>query len=162
VYTIAFPSDPTSCRTRQEYTSLKSSFEQALLSSIKNLQQHQCFVDGFCKIEKINVPNCSPEMTITFVLLFSEWGSDSVIENAATVAYQIHSAVSVGKFVMVVKEKPITPRESSFKLVEVQLQCKEGYTNSYKLCGKTKKNKSCRSYTYLEFCFHKNSQISLI
>ena len=147
---MLLPMDVTSCKTAQGYQQIEKSFKDAFLKSIKNTEQHECFLYNHCKIAKFSIPKCSSsrtrrsseDLTVEFELLFKEWSNSSfastVTETAEAVVFHVKYAVTVGTFVLKVDGRTIKPRMTSMALVSKTYRCKEGYvgSNDNSSCGK--------------------------
>jgi len=139
------------CRTIEGYQQIEKSFKESFLQSIKDTEQHGCFLFGPCRISKFSIPKCSAkrsarssqnDLDVTFELLFKEWGNSSsystVTEVAEAVAFHLKYAVTVGSFVVTVNGQTVKPQISSFSLIGKSYQCKEGYISGSdnSSCGK--------------------------
>ena len=140
------------CRTKEQFMEIATSFREAFLQAIRPLPEYECFESGLCSIGDVKVSGCGrrkkravgsdPITTIECTVIFRsskrKASAPNAAERAGSVAFQLRFVVSMGQFTMNISENVLIARQGSLQHLSSEFTCGLGYFTDIgnSSCGK--------------------------
>ena len=154
---LQFPLTQT-CRTKEQFMEIETSFRGAFLQAIRPLPESECFESGLCSIGDVKMSGCEHftegrkkravgshtittiECTVIFRTSKRNASAPSAAEKAGSVAFQLQYVVSMGQFTMNISENVLVARQGSLQHLSSEFTCGLGFFTDIgnSSCGKWK------------------------
>ena len=152
---LQFPLTQT-CRTKEQFMEIATSFRGAFLQAIRPLPEYECFESGLCSIGDVKVSGCGSfnggrkkrafgsnsittiECTVIFRASKSNASAPNTDEKAGSVAFQLQYVVSMEQFTMNISENVLVAKQGSLQHLSSEFTCGLGYFTDIgnSSCGK--------------------------